>query len=96
MIEVFFMVSARLSYDRAVELFALMQTPAFQIINLSTADRKRMQEIMRQYQDAELDIADVAQLTLAERLEITQIYTFDRRDFSIFRPSHCDYLELLP
>lgn len=95
-IEVFFMVSARLSYDRAVELFALMQTPAFQIINLSADDRQRMREIMRQYQDAELDIADVAQLALAERLGITQIYTFDRRDFSIFRPSHCDYLELLP
>ena len=89
------MVSARISYERAVELFALMQTAAFQIVDLSKADRQRMHEIMQQYQDVELDIADVAQLVLAERLGITRIYTFDRRDFSIFRPTHCDYLELL-
>lgn len=95
-IELFFMISARISYERAVELFALMQTAAFQIVDLSKADRQRMHEIMQQYQDAELDIADVAQLVLAERLGITRIYTFDRRDFSIFRPTHCEYLELLP
>ena len=90
------MVSARISYERAVELFALMQTAAFQIVDLSGTDRQRMHDIMRQYQDAELDIADVAQLVLAERLGITRIYMFDRRDLSIFRPTHCDYLELLP
>jgi len=95
-IELFFMVSARISYQRAIELFALIQTTAFQIVDLSEADRQRMHEIMQQYQDAELDIADVAQLALAARLGITRIYTFDRRDFSLFRPTHCDYLELLP
>ena len=35
-------------------------------------------------------------MAIAERLNITRIATFDRRDFSIFQPSHCDYLELLP
>ncbi|MBN1563704.1 MAG: PIN domain-containing protein [Anaerolineae bacterium] len=89
-IELFFMVSARISYDRAMALFA------FEIIDLTINDRQRMHEIMKQYRDARLDIADVAQLTLAERLNITRIYTFDRRDFSLFRPTHCDYLELLP
>jgi hypothetical protein len=33
---------------------------------------------------------------MAERLNITRACTFDRRDFSIFRPHPCDYLELLP
>ncbi len=32
----------------------------------------------------------------AERLSVTRIATFVRRDFSIFRPRHCDYLDLLP
>jgi uncharacterized protein len=95
-IELFFMVSARISYGRAVALFALMQTSAFQIVDLSQRDRQRMIEIMQQYQNAALDIADVAQFALAERLGITQIYTFDRRDFSLFRPTHCDFFELLP
>lgn len=55
-----------------------------------------MSSLMRQYQDAELDIADIAQVALAERLNITQIYTFDRRDFIIVRPRHTDYFDLLP
>jgi uncharacterized protein len=35
-------------------------------------------------------------MALAEYLAITQICTFDRRDFSIFRPAHCEYFERLP
>lgn len=35
-------------------------------------------------------------LLLAERLNITQILTFDRRDFSVFRPAHTPYFDLLP
>ncbi len=59
-------------------------------------DVKRAQEIMTQYPEAELDFVDCCIMALAERLNITQVCTFDRRDFSIFRPAHCDYLELLP
>ncbi len=57
---------------------------------------RRMEAIMTRYASARFDYADVAQMVLAERLKITQIYTFDRRDFSIFRPQHCDAFELLP
>jgi predicted nucleic acid-binding protein len=42
------------------------------------------------------DFVDCAILTLAERLDITQICTFDRRDFAAYKPTHCEYLELLP
>ena len=51
---------------------------------------------MDQYTDAEFDFADVSLMALAERLNITQIFTFDRRDFVIYRPVHCTHLELIP
>jgi len=51
---------------------------------------------MDEYSDAQFDFVDVSIMALAERLHITRICSLDRRDFSIFRPSHCDYLELLP
>lgn len=95
-IEVFFMAAARLSYDRAIRLFSLLQTPAFQIIPLIPSDRQRMVELMQQYHDAELDIADVAQVAVAERMAISRIYTFDRRDFALIQPQHIPYFELLP
>jgi hypothetical protein len=31
-----------------------------------------------------------------DRLNITRICTFDRRDFSVYKPTHCERLDLLP
>ena len=35
-------------------------------------------------------------MVIAERLGVARSTSFDRRDFSIFRPRHCDNLDLLP
>ncbi len=59
-------------------------------------DFQRMLEIMEKYASAEFDYTDTAIMAVAERLNITDIYTFDRRDFQVFRPRHCDDLRLLP
>lgn len=94
--ELFYMVMTRVGYDRAVAAIRTLQSPAFTIVELVSQDRLRLIEIMQQYRDARFDFTDVAIMALAERLDITRTCTFDRRDFSIFRPRHCDYLELLP
>lgn len=94
--ESFYMVSVRLHYRAAVKLYTYMQTAGFKIEPLTLADRLRMGEIMTQYLDAEFDFVDLALMTIAERLNITQVCTFDRRDFSIFRPKHSSHLEILP
>jgi predicted nucleic acid-binding protein len=62
---------------------------------LST-DLTRARDIMAQYADAKLDFVDCCIMALSERLNITEVCTFDQRDFNIFRPKHCPYLELLP
>ncbi len=59
-------------------------------------DLSRVREIAIVYADAEFDIVDCCIMAIAERLNIRSIATFDRRDFSVFRPSHCDYFDLLP
>lgn len=93
--ELFYMTMVRVNYSRAVQMFAATRS-AFEIADLTEADMVRMQAIMEQYKDAQFDFTDTALMALSERLNITKIYTFDHRDFSIFRPRHCDYLELLP
>jgi len=92
----FYMVSVRVHYRAAVKIYNYIQGADFQIEPLTPEDRLRMGEIMVKYQDAELDFVDMAIMAISERLNITQVCTFDRRDFSIFRPQHCAYLELLP
>src|SRR5262245_33463174 len=47
-------------------------------------DLKRVDEIMGRYPDAHFDFVDCCIMALAERLNITTICTFDRRDFPSF------------
>lgn len=68
--------------------------PDFEIVK--DADFIRIREIMERYADSKFDFVDCCIMALSERLNITQVCTLDQRDFSIFRPKHCDYLEILP
>ncbi|MCQ3930738.1 MAG: VapC toxin family PIN domain ribonuclease [Chloroflexi bacterium] len=94
--EIFYMLKEREYYLTAVQMFNRLYSGAFQLENLVNEDFRRMEEIMLQYADHQFDFVDTAIMALSERLKITQVYTFDRRDFTIFRPKHSDYLELLP
>jgi predicted nucleic acid-binding protein len=90
------MIAGRMSYGQAVAAFKNIQAATFRIERPTDADMIRMAEIMEQYSDAELDFADASLMAISERLNITTIYTFDRRDFGMFRPKHTDFLKLLP
>ncbi len=93
--ELFYMTVARLNYAQAIAVFTLTKT-AFTIEQLITPDMTRMQEIMTKYQNVELDYTDTSIMAVAERLKITRIFTFDRRDFGMYRPSHCDHFDIIP
>lgn len=94
--ELFYIVYTRLDYRRAVSAFNLLRTGEFTIEALTAEDMARMAAIMAQYADNHFDYTDTAIMALAERLEITTIYTFDQRDFGAFRPIHAPYFDLLP
>jgi len=67
-----------------------------EVVPIETADLVRVTEILNHYSDAELDFADAAIITAAERLGIEHILTFDRRDFALVRPKHKEAFNLLP
>lgn len=69
---------------------------AFPLVPVTPPLLGRVRAIMTDYESARLDFVDCCIMALAEQLTITKICTLDRRDFSIFRPQHCDYLELYP
>jgi len=68
----------------------------FDVIQVENADLDRARQILTRYADADFDLVDGCIMALSERMKIVQVCTFDRRDFSIYRPEHTDYLELLP
>jgi predicted nucleic acid-binding protein len=93
--ELFYLSTIRVNYRHAGNVFARTRI-GFQIEALTLEDMLRMEQIMKQYESAEFDYTDTAIIAQAERLNITRVATFDHRDFEIFRPAHCEYLELLP
>ena len=77
--------------------FVSSVTPeTIQIESVITEDLVRVHQFLEQYADNQLDFTDAAIVAIAERLNITRVYTLDRRDFSAIRPRHCDYFELFP
>jgi uncharacterized protein len=87
----------RLGGTKATITYAkLLMTAQPQFVSLTISDFQRATELMEQYREVELDFVDCCLTALAERLDITKICTFDRRDFMIIRPQHIDYFELLP
>jgi hypothetical protein len=68
----------------------------FQPIDLTTADYRRMTDLVRRYADLPLGTTDASVIALTERLGLTEVATLDRRHFSIVRPEHRPVLTLLP
>lgn len=94
--EVCYLLTRDIGYvgmHRFLEYFARVNV---QLESISMDDLYRVREIAIVYADAQFDIVDCCIMAIAERLHITRIATFDRRDFGIFRPRHRDFLELLP
>jgi uncharacterized protein len=66
------------------------------LIYIEHRDFVRAGEVMSHYRTAQLDFVDCCIVALAERLNITRICTFDQRDFRIIRPTHADFLDIVP
>jgi predicted nucleic acid-binding protein len=59
-------------------------------------DWLRIAELTSVYRDLPLGTADASVVTAAERLDVKQVATLDRRHFSVVRPLHTAAFELLP
>jgi len=68
-------------------LWDMMETGAVEILAIGIDDVPRMKELMRKYRDLPMDLADAALVRVAERERLRQIFTLDRRDFQIYKPS---------
>jgi predicted nucleic acid-binding protein len=68
----------------------------FEPVDLAPEDYTRMAELAEQYADLPLGTTDSSVVALAERLDISEVATLDRRHFSVVRPRHVRTLSLLP
>jgi predicted nucleic acid-binding protein len=94
--EVVYLLKREAGVQGAVEFLEEFNQSQPDLQDITVDDLKRVQAIMDQFASARFDFVDCCIMALSERLNVTQVCTLDRRDFSIFRPKHCDYLEILP
>lgn len=77
-------------------LWEMLATGAVQLLPLGRDDFGRMRELMRRYRNLPMDVADAALVRVAERERLRRIFTLDRRDFQIYRPSRIGRFVILP
>jgi predicted nucleic acid-binding protein len=58
---------------------------AVEILPLGPDDVPRIRELMKQYSNRPMDLADAALIRVAEREGIRQFFTVDRKDFAVYR-----------
>ena len=56
-----------------------------EVLPLGLDDVPRIRELMRQYADRPMDLADAALIRVAEREGTRQFFTVDRKDFAVYR-----------
>lgn len=96
LVEVAYLLQARLGHAAMRHFVQQLERGPIQIEPINKIDLARIHVILEQYADAKLDFVDASVVTVAERLNIRRILTVDRRDFSLVRPVHCEYFEILP
>ncbi len=94
--ETAYLILRNCGVERLAEFSDSLSVTKFHLETPTPADYKRAAEILRKYDDANIDFVDAIIVAVAERLNITKILTVDRRHFGIFKPSHCAAFELLP
>ena len=73
------------SWEVQDNLWLFMQRGGTEIYHLEKEVLRRCRELMKQYHDLPMDLADATLVALADVLEVPKIFTLDHRDFSIYR-----------
>jgi predicted nucleic acid-binding protein len=66
-------------------IWEMITRGVLQILPLGPDDVPRIRELMEQYSDRPMDLADAALIRVAEREGVRQFFTVDRKDFSVYR-----------
>jgi predicted nucleic acid-binding protein len=66
-------------------VWEMLARGAVQLLPLALGDMPRIRELLRQYADRRMDLADAALVRVAEREGIRKIFTVDRKDFGVYR-----------
>lgn len=86
----------RRSWPAQRALWSRLETQALDVAPLDDGDAPRMRELMEKYRDLPMDLADAALVRVAERDGLMQVFTLDRRHFSLYRRGRRQRFAVIP
>lgn len=84
---------SRGDHARVLEFLIAADVPVFA---LHRSLHENCVHLMRRFADAPMDYADATLVALADRLDISRIFTFDRRGFAAYRGARGVALTVIP
>ncbi|HEV8229648.1 MAG TPA: PIN domain-containing protein [Candidatus Limnocylindria bacterium] len=94
--EVAYLLAARLGPIAEVRFLGDLAAGNLIAEPVHARDWMRIAQLVAEYDDMPLGTVDASVVAAAERLQVIQIATLDRKHFSVVRPAHADAFELLP
>jgi predicted nucleic acid-binding protein len=94
--EVTYLIETRLGPEAEVQFLGDLASGVLTTELVAAADWLRIAELVWAYRSLPLGTVDASVVTAAERLEIREVATLDRRHFSVVRPAHTPAFKLLP
>lgn len=84
------------SWEAQDALWDQLTRSALYLLHLDADDVPRMRQLMRKYRDLPMDLADATLVRVAEREGLRRIFTIDRRDFAVYRPTGTGRFDIIP
>lgn len=94
--EVCYLLHQRISHAAESAFVRAIANGDFAVEPLETEDVIRADQLMSKYSDLGIGFVDATVVALAERLDVTDILTTDRRHFGVVKPRHVAALTLRP
>lgn len=94
--EIDYLLLTRLGADAAFDFLEEVEQGVFTLVPLLAAGIVRCREVVSQYRDLEIGLADATIVAAAERLGLQRLLTRDQRHFRAIVPRHWSHFSLLP
>lgn len=94
--ELAYLVLRELGYAVLTAFLRALVQGELEIIQTNNEDLERAADLLDKYADSRIDFVDCVIVAMAERLSITRVLTVDRRHFSLIRPNHSPFFEIIP
>lgn len=94
--ETAYLIRRQLGAGAEAAFFRAVAAGELQVEALTSADSRRIADLIEQYADLGLSGTDASLIVIADRLAATKIATLDRRHFGTVRPPHAAAFELVP